>query len=237
VATTTLITIPAGGGHDPGYNAVYGPDNGSARLVPASTRAAGTSATTTASAPPRAGRALQRQHPVLLHEEDGATSGTPQVQHLEYTLFRVNSYFIRGSDTKLDSSRCCPSTPPTGMPTRCSTPRCTTPSGPRSPRPMTRRATDQHLDLPQLDRRRDLQRRRRRRHRPLVGRLWAPAPRYRLPGGTYRLRVAQHRQHRRQRFRGAPRRQPGLGHKGYAVRVLDTSEPPAQPARSGPGAT
>ena len=43
------------------------------------------------------------------HEEDGANFSDPTTFNTtEYTLFKVNSYFIRGSDTKLDQFKVMP---------------------------------------------------------------------------------------------------------------------------------
>jgi len=114
-----LITIPPAGGTIQVYNAVYGPDNGSRPgLVPASTRAAGTSATTTPRSPLALVGPCNANTQTTNHEEDGAHLPAPlSFQHLGVInpLPRQQPTSSAARTPSSTSSRCCPSDAPTGM--------------------------------------------------------------------------------------------------------------------------
>jgi hypothetical protein len=107
-----LITIPPSGGSIQVYNAVYGPDNGTA---PTGVGPGKYTSTRNICDNHRLGSPAANVGPCnantlyYYHEEDGATFGAPNsFNATEYTLFRVNSYFIRASDTKLDQFKVLP---------------------------------------------------------------------------------------------------------------------------------
>jgi hypothetical protein len=98
-----LINIPPGGGSIQVYNAVYGPDDGSGA------RGRNTCDNHRMGSPVAAIGPCNANSQYYYHEEDGANFTDPTTFNAtEYTLFRVNSYFIRGSDTKLDQFKVLP---------------------------------------------------------------------------------------------------------------------------------
>jgi Putative Tad-like Flp pilus-assembly len=98
-----LINIPAGGGSIQVYNAIYGPDDGSGA------RGRNICDNHRQGSPAAAIGPCNANSQYYYHEEDGANFSDPTTFNAsEYTLFRVNSYFIRGSDTKLDQFKVLP---------------------------------------------------------------------------------------------------------------------------------
>ena len=98
-----LITIPAGGGSIQVYNAIYGPDDGSG------SRGRNICENHRQGSPAAAIGPCNANSQYYYHEEDGANFSDPTTFNTtEYTLFKVNSYFIRGSDTKLDQFKVMP---------------------------------------------------------------------------------------------------------------------------------
>ena len=98
-----LITIPAGGGTIQVYNAIYGPDDGSGP------RGRNICDNHRQGSPAAAIGPCNANTQYYYHEEDGANFSDPTTFNTtEYTLFKVNSYFIRGSDTKLDQFKVLP---------------------------------------------------------------------------------------------------------------------------------
>jgi hypothetical protein len=209
-----LINIPAAGGSIQVYNAIDGPDNAGAKNKCENKKTAG------AVGPCNANGANY-----YFHEEDGINfADKTTFNAIEYTLFRVNSYFIRASDTKLDQFKVLPidatnwnSSPPTYKNVNTGATITQTYDGAGNPTNM------------------------------LTYHSWADvatyagggdggtvkwtagfgpqAPGYTLPGGTYRLRVDS------LNYDGTlpspdGATGPGQAHKGYAVRVNDNTGNP-----------
>ena len=210
-----LINLPAGGSIQV-YNAINGPDNAGAKNNCENHRMGSPAA---AIGPCSSGSSY------YYHEEDGISFGTANTYNaIEYTLFQVNSYFIRASDTKKFQFKALPidatnwaASPPTYKNVNTGATITQTYDGVGNPTNML--TYHNWVDTATYGGGAD------------GGTMkwtagFGPAlPGYKLPAGQYRLRVDS------LNWDGSlpppdGGSGPGLAHKGYSVRVLDGSGNP-----------
>lgn len=212
-----LVTIPPAGGSIQVYNAIYGPDDGSG---PNGKNTCNNHRTGSAVAPIGPCNANAQYY---YHEEDGVSFGTPNTYNAtEYTLFRVNSYFIRASDTKIDQFKVLPinasnwaanSNQYTEMYDGAGTQITQTYDAVGNPTNML--TYHNWVDTATYSGAGDGGTVR------WTGGYGPQPPGYRLPGGTYRLRVDSLDNTGANGSAEPPGGNPGQAHKGYAVRVVD----------------
>jgi len=218
-----LITIPPAGGTVQVYNAIYGPDNGTAPTGGGQyTSPRNICDNHRLGSPAALVGPCNANTQYYYHEEDGASFGTPSsFNATEYTLFRVNSYFIRGSDTKIDQLKVLPIDASNWWRNSA---QYTLMDGSNSPITQTYDAAGNATNMLTYHNWVDIA--------TYSGAgdggstRWSPgygpqSPGYKLPGGTYRLRVDSLDNTGANGSAEPPGGNPGQAHKGYAVRVLD----------------
>jgi hypothetical protein len=217
-----LINIPAGGGSIQVYNAVYGPDNGTGP-TPNGRNICENHRNGTATAPIAPCNTNSQYY---YHEEDGVNfTDKTTYNATEYTLFSVNSYFIRGSDTKLDQFKVLPIDASnwwktTSQYTNVNTNQPITQSYDASGNATNMLTYHNWVDVATYAGAAD------------AGTVqWTAGygPQvngYKLPAGTYRLRVDSLAYNGANGSAEPPTGNAGQAHKGYSVRTLDAAGAP-----------
>ena len=221
-----LINISAPGGSIQVYNAIYGPDNGTAP-----TGGGNYTSGRNICDNHRLGSAVALVGPCnantqyYYHEEDGATFGTPSsFNATEYTLFGVNSYFIRGSDTKLDQFKVLPIDASNWW--KATNQYTEMYNGSATPITQTYDAVGNATNMLTYHNWVDVATYTGAADGGTVRWTAGFGPQvggYKLPPGTYRLRVDSLDNTGANGSADPPTGNPGQAHKGYSVRVLDNT--------------